>query len=188
MGSGFCRRKLASRFELLSGRHRHSQIRIKFASFPDWMKAVDAITDARDGDGLALGGRMFSRLFSKITSASHKTETLAGFQVNFGALVPAWERLKDLKIQRDADVGGDTLDVWTLTFERHRVIMFFDQSEHNLMSQGEEPFSVFRLRATFIKSPEMSDFEQAEERFWFRQIDQIRDILPALDHLYPGDV
>lgn len=131
---------------------------------------------------------MFSKLFSKITSTSHKTETLAGFQVNFGALVPAWERLKDLKIQRAADVGGDTLDVWTLTFERHGVIMFFDQSEHNLMSQGEEPFSVFRLRATFIKSPEMSDFERAEERFWFRQIDQVRDILPALDRLYPSDV
>ena len=131
---------------------------------------------------------MFGKLFSKITSKSHKAETLAGFQVNFGEMVPDWERLKDLKIQRNADVSGDRLDVWTLTFEKHAIIMFYDQSEHNLMSQGEEPFSVLRLRATFIKSPEMSDFEQTDDRFWFRQIDQIRAILPTLNELYPGNL
>lgn len=131
---------------------------------------------------------MFGKLFSKITSTSHKSATLAGFQVNFGELVPDWERLKDLKIQRNADVSGDILDVWTLVFERHALIMFFDQSVHNLMSQGEDPFSVLRLRATFVKSPEMSDFEQADERFWFRQIDQVRGLLPALNELYPGNV
>ncbi|MGI0528014.1 hypothetical protein [Rhizobium giardinii] len=132
---------------------------------------------------------MFGKLFSKMTATSHKSQTLAEFQVNFGAMVPEWEQLKDLSIKRNADVGGDTLDVWTLTFEKHAFVMFFDQSEHNLISQGEEMFSVLRLRAPFVRGPGDKDFTPAEERFWFRQIDQIRErILPALNEMYPGNL
>ncbi len=103
-------------------------------------------------------------------------------------MVPEWERLKDLKIQRDTDISGDHLDVWTLIFEKHAMIMLYDQSEHNFMSEGEEPFSMLRLKAVFIKSPEMADFEQADYRFWLSQIDQVRTILPALNDLYPGNI
>ncbi|CAN7258295.1 hypothetical protein LJR098_001062 [Rhizobium sp. LjRoot98] len=131
---------------------------------------------------------MFGKLFSKTTAVSHKAATLAGFQVNFGETVPEWERLTDVSIKRDADVGGDTLDVWTLTFEKHAFIMFFDQGEHNLMSQGEDMFSVLRLRAPFVRGPGEADFVPAEERWWHRQIDQIREtVLPGLNGLYPGD-
>lgn len=132
---------------------------------------------------------MFSKLFSKATATTHKGETLAEFQVNFGEMVPEWERLKDLTIKRNADVEGLLLDVWSLVFEQHSLIMFFDQSEHNMLPQGEERFSSLRLRATFVKAPGQQEFEPADDRFWFRQIDQIREnVLPRLNGLYPGNL
>lgn len=122
---------------------------------------------------------MFGNFFSRKRAASGKPQPASGFQVNFGEAVDDWERLVSASRKKDVEIEGAIHDVWTLVFERHTFMLFMHSAADAW--GGDAMNSSLRLAAAYYKEEEAEEFEPAIERFWFRQLDQMLELLPKLD-------
>ncbi|GLS34529.1 hypothetical protein GCM10010869_01170 [Mesorhizobium tianshanense] len=127
---------------------------------------------------------MLGRLISGLKG--RKGRNFHHYSVNMGMLQPKIEQLQRLEVVRRVPMQGypNGADVWHLTFISCEFKFAINTSSHVI---DPDPFGVSRVIAVVGRSiPSDEDFAQLSDRFWFRQIDEIRGIMRDIDRQYPG--
>lgn len=68
-------------------------------------------------------------------------------------------------------------------------MLFLNVSEHGWAGSGFNKFSVPTLNVVYFKENSNPDdsFSIVDQKFWYRQIDQMIDVLIEIDKINPGD-
>lgn len=137
---------------------------------------------------------MFSKFFP--SKKTRKSDLISKFKIDFGHLGFSndYVDIIDLTIQRDfyfkdSDFSHIRHDVGYFLFEKYSFMLFFNVSDHGFVGSGFNKFSVPTLNVVYFKensSPD-SSFAIVDQRFWYRQIDQMIDVLVEIDKINPGD-
>ncbi|TJU88722.1 MAG: hypothetical protein E5Y15_03515 [Mesorhizobium sp.] len=128
---------------------------------------------------------MFDRVMGRIFARHDKSAVLAKFQINMGMLEPRWERLTELNIERRQHIAGrgeQEYDFWHFVFETRAFFIAMNPSSHIL----SEKYSRARVTIQAGRKLNEPDFEPLSDRFWHRQIDALRAMMPELDELFPS--
>lgn len=137
---------------------------------------------------------MFSNLFSG--RKNKKKEIISKFKIDFGHLGFSnnYADILDLTIERDfyfkdEDVSHIPHDVGYFIFDEYSFMLFFNVSEHGFVGSGFHKFSVPTLNVVYVKNNKKTGetFSIVDQRFWYRQIDQMINVLVDVDNINPGD-
>lgn len=122
---------------------------------------------------------------SKLFAKDEKKAVLAKFQLNMGAMVPKWERLEDLTIDRNFMMKGygAPIDLWHFRFESCSFVIGINTSPHKMPEFPRHHHA--RVVMTAVREEGSPEFVPMNERFWFRQIDAMCAMMPELDELFP---
>lgn len=132
---------------------------------------------------------MLGRFFQKLALRSDKSAALAKYQVNFGAVLPKYERLKDASVENGLSIDDERfpsgVDIWTLTFETYAFQLVYDPNPHRL--DDGNPLGRMRLVTAYFSPPGEREFKVANRRFWFRQLDEMMAFMPEVADLLKPD-
>ena len=126
---------------------------------------------------------MFDRILSKVFAKNNKAEVLAKYQINMGAFVPKWERLKDLNINRQiwASEQEIHIDIWRFTFETHEFALVMNASKLHI---DPNPVGILRFIEAYGRKIEDAELRPIGERHWHRQIDAMLEMMPELNEVF----
>ncbi|WP_210212661.1 hypothetical protein, partial [Mesorhizobium sp. M4A.F.Ca.ET.050.02.1.1] len=123
------------------------------------------------------------RILEKVAIRHNKAAVLAKFQLDMGVLQPSWERLKEFDLDRGVKIQGieAKCDLWHFVFETYAFVMIMDTSPQS----PHESNSRARIRGQLGRKLDEPDFGPLSDRFWHRQLDALRTMMPELATLFP---
>lgn len=137
---------------------------------------------------------MFANLFSG--KKTEKIKIIDKYKIDFGHLGFSNDYVDILYLRIDRDVyfkDSNTPhvnhDVGFFVFDKYSFMLFFNVNEHGFVGNGFHKFSIPTLSVVYFKenNKEGVDFSIVDQRFWYRQIDQMIDVLVEVDKINPGE-